>query len=80
MQMNRRIACCFVLVAVCIAADGGGDDPKDPKNPKNWTPVKIQGKQKAPEFEDISEWLNGPALTMKEMKGKVMVIHFMAFG
>lgn len=75
--MIRFYACCIVLVFGLAGADAGGDDPKDPKN---WTPVKILGKQKAPEFEDISEWVNSPALTMKELKGKVVVIHFMAFG
>jgi hypothetical protein len=55
----------------------GGDDAKDPKN---WTPVRIRGGQEAPEFEDIAQWLNSPTLTMKALKGKVVVIHFMAFG
>ena len=68
----------LLLFALAVPAMGlGGDDPKDPKN---WTPIKIPGSQKAPEFEDISEWVNGPALTMKELKGKVVVVHFMAFG
>jgi hypothetical protein len=65
------------LILIVSTAGQGGDDPKDPKN---WTPIKIQGRQKAPEFEDIAEWLNSPALTMKELKGKVVVVHFMAFG
>ena len=75
--MIRFFACCLVLGVVLAGAEARGDDPKDPKN---WTPVKISGRQKAPEFEDISEWVNSPALTMKELKGKVVVIHFMAFG
>lgn len=53
-----------------------GDDPKDPKN---WTPVKITGNQQAPEFEDIEAWLNSEPLTMKGLRGKVVVVHFMAF-
>jgi hypothetical protein len=75
--MIRFIVCCFVLLSALTAVGSGGDDPKDPKN---WRPVKIPGKQQAPEFEDISEWVNSPALTMKEFKGKVVVVHFMAFG
>lgn len=72
----------LLLLMLTIPAAGLGDDkPKDdPKDPKTWTPVKIQGSQKAPEFEDISEWVNSPVLTMKELKGKVVVVHFMAFG
>ncbi len=72
--MYRVFACC--LVCVCFAAVGG-DDPKDPKN---WKPVQIPGRQLAPEFEDISEWIQSPALTMEKLKGKVVVVHFMAFG
>lgn len=74
--MTRLIGLLLFLLAV-PAMSLGGDDPKDPKN---WTPIKIPGSQKAPEFEDISEWVNGPAFTMKEAKGKVVVVHFMAFG
>jgi hypothetical protein len=55
----------------------GGDDPKDPKN---WTPVKIPGKQAMPEFTDIAEWINSEPLIVKDLKGKVAVVHFMAFG
>ena len=74
--MKRLIG--LFLFALAVPATGlGGNDPKDPKN---WTPIKIPGSQKAPEFEDISEWVNGPALTMKELKGKVVVVQFMAFG
>jgi hypothetical protein len=74
--MTRLIG--FWLFVLALPAVGlGGDDPKDPKN---WTPIKIPGKQQAPEFEDIAEWVNSPALTTKELKGKVVVVHFMAFG
>lgn len=72
-----RLAGLIMLILAIPALASGGDDPKDPKN---WTPVKIPGKQKALEFEDIAEWVNSPALTLKELKGKVVVVHFMAFG
>lgn len=74
--MTRLIGLLLLTLAV-PAAGFGGDDPKDPKD---WTPIEIQGQQKAPKFEDIAEWINSPALTMKELKGKVVVVHFMAFG
>jgi hypothetical protein len=75
--MIRLLSTCAVL-AVALTASGGQSG--DPKDPKSWTPVKIPGKQKAPEFEDIAEWINSDPLTMKSLKGKVVVIHFMAFG
>jgi hypothetical protein len=55
--------------------DGGDKD-----DPSNWTPVEIKGKQSAPEFENIAAWVNSKPLTMKDLKGKVVVVHFMAFG
>jgi hypothetical protein len=72
--MIRLLAFCLVFGSAFMAVQAGGEDPK------NWTPIRIRGQQKAPEFEQISEWVNSPALTMKELKGKVVVVHFMAFG
>jgi peroxiredoxin len=34
----------------------------------------------APEFEGADEWLNSDPLTMKSLRGKVVVVHFFAFG
>jgi len=64
------------MLALSVPATGGGDPP----DPKDWTPVRITGEQKAPEFEDIGEWINSDPLTVKGLKGKVVVVHFMAFG
>lgn len=33
----------------------------------------------APEFEGIDQWINSEPLTMKELRGKVVVVHFFAF-
>jgi len=52
----------------------------DKDDPTASTPVKIEGHQAAPEFEDITAWVNSKPLTMKNLKGKVVVVHFMAFG
>lgn len=69
-----------MLASVLAASGGQTGETKDPKDPKNWTPIKIPGNQKAPEFEDIAEWINSDALTIKDLQGKVVVVHFMAFG
>jgi len=37
-------------------------------------------KDKAPEFKQVGEWLNTKPLQMKDLKGKVVVVHFWAFG
>jgi hypothetical protein len=82
----KRLLSFLVLIAlsVTMVQAGGAKKSKDAKadetDPKTWTPIKIPGQQKAPELEDIEAWLNGPPLTMKELRGKVVVIHFMAFG
>ena len=74
--MTRLLFCLLLVVAApaALAQDNDKDDPS------KWTPVKIPGQQPAPEFEDIAAWVNSKPLTMKGMKGKVVVIHFMAFG
>jgi hypothetical protein len=53
---------------------------KSAEDPSTWRPVKIPGRQKAPEFADITAWVNSPPLTMAKLKGKVVVVHFLAFG
>ena len=74
--MTRLLGCLFLVLGItpALAADN------DPKDPSTWTPVKIPGRQPAPEFADITAWLNSPPLKMSELKGKVVVVHFMAFG
>jgi hypothetical protein len=75
-MVTRLLSCLLVLLAVpAVFSDGA-----DKENPSTWTPVKIQGEQPAPEFEDITAWVNSKPLTMKDLKGKVVVVHFMAFG
>lgn len=73
--MLRLVGLCLLLSIPPLAL--GGADPNDPKN---WTPVRIPGRQKAPEFEDIADWVNSEPVTMNNLKGKVVVVHFMAFG
>ena len=74
--MTRLPICLFLLLLVpaLFADDNDRDDPA------KWTPVKIPGEQAAPEFADIAEWINSKPLTMAGLKGKVVVVHFMAFG
>lgn len=33
----------------------------------------------APEFADVKQWINSDALTMKELRGRVVIVHFYAF-
>ena len=37
-------------------------------------------KIRAPEFKGIDEWINSKPTSLKALKGKVVVIHFWAFG
>lgn len=46
------------------------------KNPKVYD---IAGDQKPGEFEDIEAWINSKPLKFKELRGKVVVVHFFAF-
>jgi hypothetical protein len=74
----KRLVGWFVLVLTVSALAWAGNDPRD--DPSKWTPIKLPGKQKAPEFAGITEWINSPPLTMAKLKGKVVVVHFMTFG
>lgn len=72
-QILARAIFGFFLLFGMIGTHGAtlADEPK---------PIEAQGKPVAPEFKDISEWINTPPLAMKDLKGKVVVVHFMAFG
>jgi hypothetical protein len=37
-------------------------------------------KIRAPELKGIDEWINSKPLSLKDLKGKVVVVHFWAFG
>jgi hypothetical protein len=71
--MTRLLGGLFLALAVTAALPAA-------KDPSAWTPVKIPGQQKAPEFADIAAWINSQPLTMAKLKGKVVVVHFLAFG
>ena len=34
----------------------------------------------APEFKDVEEWINTKPLLLKDLRGKVVVVHFWTFG
>lgn len=75
--MKRFFTYVLVVAVVFASAVAAENDPNDPKT---WTPIQIKGNQKAPEFTDIDTWINSETLTMEKLKGKVVVIHFLAFG
>lgn len=35
---------------------------------------------RAPEFEGVTEWINSPPVTLGQSRGKVVVVHYYAFG
>lgn len=77
----KRIGLLLMLLALPALSLGGGDDKEKPKDdPREWTPIKILGRQQAPEFADIDSWLNSEPLKMRKLKGKVVVVNFLAFG
>jgi hypothetical protein len=75
--MKPVIALGCLMLAVPNPSFGEGDRNNDPAS---WKPIPIPGEQKAPEFEDITMWINSKPLTMTALKGKVVVVHFMTFG
>jgi hypothetical protein len=65
------------LILILAPVFAAGEDDNDPST---WTPIRIPGRQQAPEFADITAWINSPPLKMSDQKGKVVVVHFLAFG
>jgi len=35
---------------------------------------------RAPEFEGVTEWIHSPPVTLDQLRGKVVVVHYYAFG
>jgi hypothetical protein len=67
----------LVLSLVFLASAAAADHKE---NPQEWQPIRITGQQKMPEFADIAGWINSPPLQAADLKGKVVVVHFLAFG
>lgn len=73
----KRFMGCLVLALMIGPAFAVGADNTDPST---WTPIRIPGQQRAPEFADITAWINSAPLTMRDLKGKVVVVHFLTYG
>jgi hypothetical protein len=44
------------------------------------TPQPVAMKIKAPEIVGIEEWINSKPLQLKDLRGKVVALHFWTFG
>ena len=76
LRIMKQLLPLFLLFTAVPLIDAGGD----PSDSANRTPYRIRGRQEAPEFTDIEAWLNSEPLTMAKLEGKIVVVHFMAFG
>jgi thiol-disulfide isomerase/thioredoxin len=45
-----------------------------------WAQNPQSGKLAAPEFEGVTEWVNSEPLKLANLRGKVVLVHFWAFG
>jgi len=71
--MSRSVALSIAILLfggglcawICVAETTDKPMPKD---------------KQAPEFADIGAWINSEPLTMSQLRGKVVVIHFWTFG
>jgi hypothetical protein len=77
--MKRLFSCLLVVLMGWMVLKVFAES-NDKDEPSTRTPIKIEGHEAAPEFEDITAWVNSKPLKMKDLRGKVVVVHFMAFG
>ena len=72
MNMGRRNAILLAVVLLALLSGRGlrGAEPF----------TKFDKPVPAPEFAGIDQWINTKPLTMEELKGRVVVIHFWTFG
>ena len=77
--MQRLVLLGVALMFPALAHGGMEPQEKSQDDPRNWSPVKIAGRQQMPEFADIDTWLNSDPLTAKKLQGKVVVVHFFTF-
>lgn len=87
--MNKNVIA-YVLIVVGILVLGGiylqARKMNDKETgsifssiPKNDSKMDLKSKGKAPEFGGIANWINSEPLTMKELRGKVVLIDFWTY-
>lgn len=54
-------------MAVCLSCVAMAGQPAEFKTP-------------APDFNKVTEWVNSKPLKLSDLRGKVVVVHFFAFG
>ena len=65
-------ACRASLLALLLGVAGA--------TPHTAAPEPVSMKVRAPEMKGIEEWINSKPLSWKDLKGKVVVVHFWTFG
>ncbi len=82
--MSLRLLCLTgwsLVMLLCFSAyvmsqEKNKEKPKD----KATSPIKAFEPVKAKELDKVDEWINSEPLSMKELKGRVVVVHFWTFG
>ncbi len=65
--LRSRITALILALSLTAVLPAGAKQPVSMKIP-------------APEFQGINEWINSKPLTLKDLRGKVVVVHFWTFG
>jgi hypothetical protein len=66
-MLSFRVAVLIFGVSLTALSWAGAQQPAAMKIP-------------APEIQGIDEWINSKPLSLKDLKGKVVVVHFWTFG
>ena len=65
--------CRASLMAVLLGVAAAATPPTAAQEP-------VSMKIRVPELKGIEEWINSKPLSWKDLKGKVVVVHFWTFG
>jgi len=66
-KLSGGVGALVLVLSLTVVPWAGGEQPVAMKIP-------------APEFQGIDEWINSKPMSFKDLKGKVVVLHFWTFG
>lgn len=71
----RKLVPALTLLAACVFASACSPQVQaDPVEPSHTAPAPM-----APDFQGIGQWINSPALSLPQLRGKVVLVEFWTY-